>query len=67
MLKKILRMILLFIGILLVTSINVTAETYKGYLNNEGKSKETRLEVSHLYVEDGGKSSVAYCFNLSKD
>ena len=40
-----------------LSAINVAAETdsstiYKGYINNAGKSSDSRMSINHLYVDD---------------
>ncbi|MCY7192073.1 Cna B-type domain-containing protein [Streptococcus gallolyticus] len=55
-----------------LSAINVAAETdsstiYKGYINNAGKSSDSRMSINHLYVDDDGKAVVTYCFNFHKN
>ena len=68
--KKFIRVAFALIITFLVglTGISVTADTtYRGYINNAGKSSDSRMSINHLYVDDDGKAVITYCFNFHKN
>ncbi|MCY7173104.1 Cna B-type domain-containing protein [Streptococcus gallolyticus] len=41
-------------------------ETFRGYVNNDGKSSESRLGINNIYIDDNSQTIVGYCFNIKK-
>lgn len=41
-------------------------ETFRGYVNNGGKSSESRLGINNIYIDDNSQTIVGYCFNIKK-
>ena len=41
-------------------------ETFRGYVNNDGKSRESRLGINNIYIDDNSQTIVGYCFNIKK-
>lgn len=41
-------------------------ETFRGYVNNDGKSSESRLGINNIYIDDNSQTILGYCFNIKK-
>lgn len=41
-------------------------ETFRGYVNNDGKSSESRLGINNIYIDDNSQTIVGYCFNIKQ-